>query len=623
MKRFVRSYRWNWRTWTVFYHDVLAAAAAWLLAHLLRFNFENAIEVATAASPLLFWLLPVQALIFWGAGLYRGIWRFASLHDLRRILVAVALATAVVPIMAFLTRSNLLIPRSVLVLFPMLLGGFMSGSRLAYRMWREHSLARFTLDRGEPVMVIGAGDAGANLIKELAKSPRWRAVALLDDNPAKQGRVVYGVRVAGTSSEVVHWAEAYGAATVILAMPSAPHHARRRIVERCTAAGLEVLTVPSFEELIAGGIGVERLRKIELEDLLGRDPVALDAAGLRRFLSSRVVMVTGAGGSIGSELCRQISRFEPGLLLLFELNEFALYRLQEEFRRRYPKLPIVAIVGDVKNPARVERVLAEYRPAVIFHAAAYKHVPLMEETNAWEALRNNVLGTYVLGSAAIRSEVEKLVLISTDKAVNPTNVMGASKRLAEMVCQALSHKGGTLFEMVRFGNVLGSSGSVIPKFQEQIAHGGPITVTHPEIIRYFMSIPEATQLVLQAGCMGQGGEIFVLDMGQPVKIVDLARDMIRLSGVSEEDVRIEFTGLRPGEKLYEELLADGEQTLPTHHPKVRIARAREVEMAWLGDLLEWLRQEKWPSDDAVRRDLRKWVPEYAPSSRPELRKVAG
>ena len=374
--------------------------------------------------------------------------------------------------------------------------------------------------------------------------------------------------------------------------------------------------------MIAGGVGVDRLRKIELEDLLGRDPVALDAAGLRLFLSGRVVMVTGAGGSIGAELCRQISRFEPGLLVLFELNEFALYRLQEEFRRRYPLLPIVAVVGDVKNPARVDRVLADYRPAVIFHAAAYKHVPLMEETNAWEALRNNVLGTYVLGSAAIRSEVEKLVLISTDKAVNPTNVMGASKRLAEMVCQALSRKGGTLFEMVRFGNVLGSSGSVIPKFQEQIAHGGPITVTHPEIIRYFMSIPEATQLVLQAGCMGQGGEIFVLDMGQPVKIVDLARDMIRLSGLSEEDIRIEFTGLRPGEKLYEELLADGEQTLPTHHPKVRIARAREVEMAWLGDLLEWLRQEKWPSDDAVRRDLRKWVPEYAPSSRPELRQVA-
>jgi len=623
MRRFARSFSWNWRTWIVFSDDVCAAAAAWLVAYLLRFNFDHPVAVMTAAAPLLYWLLPAQALIFRLTGLYRGIWRFASLHDLRRILVAVALATAVVPIVALMTRSGVLVPRSVLILFPMLLGGFMSGSRLAYRMWREHSLARFTLDRGEPVIVIGAGDAGVNLIKELAKSPQWRAVALLDDNPAKLGRMVYGVKVVGASSEAARWAEAYGAGTVILAMPSTTHAARRRIVEQCTVSGLDVLTVPSFEELMAGGIAVDRLRKIELEDLLGRDPVALDAAGLRRFLSGRVVMVTGAGGSIGSELCRQITRFEPGLLVLFELNELALYRLQEEFRRRYPGARIVAAVGDVKNPARVGRILAEYRPAVIFHAAAYKHVPLMEEANAWEAVRNNVLGTCVLASAAIRHEVEKMVLISTDKAVNPTNVMGASKRLAEMVCQALSHKGGTRFEMVRFGNVLGSSGSVIPKFQEQIARGGPITVTHPEIIRYFMSIPEAAQLVLQAGCMGQGGEIFVLDMGQPVKIVDLARDMIRLSGLSDDEIRIEFTGLRPGEKLYEELLADGEQTRPTHHAKVRIARAREVELAWLDELLEWLRQEKWPSDDVVRRDLRKWVPEYAPPSRPELRKVAG
>ena len=327
-------------------------------------------------------------------------------------------------------------------------------------------------------------------------------------------------------------------------------------------------------------------------------------------------MVTGAGGSIGSELCRQILRFGPVQLVAFDISEFAIYRLNEELRDKYPGVSVVPVIGDVKDSLLLDQVMGRYSPHIVFHAAAYKHVPLMEEINTWQAVRNNVLGTYRLARAAIRHDVARFVLISTDKAVNPTNVMGASKRLAEMTCSALQHQGlrRTQFETVRFGNVLGSAGSVIPKFQEQISRGGPVTVTHPEITRFFMTIPEASQLVLQASSMGRGGEIFILDMGKPVRIADLARDLIRLYGFSEEQIRVVFTGLRPGEKLYEELLADDETTTRTPHPKLRIAQAREVPDSLVDNLLPWLMQHRVLSDDEVRRDLRRWVPEYLPAT---------
>ena len=333
-------------------------------------------------------------------------------------------------------------------------------------------------------------------------------------------------------------------------------------------------------------------------------------------------MVTGAGGSIGSELCRQIAAYEPAMLVLFEMNEYAIYKVDEQLRDAFPEIPVASVVGDIKNPRRVNQAMHQYSPALVFHAAAYKHVPLMEEANAWEAVQNNVLGTFVVARAAMDYGVKRFVFVSTDKAVNPTNVMGATKRLAEMVCQALQGMSSTTrFEMVRFGNVLGSAGSVIPKFQEQIDRGGPVTVTHPEMVRYFMSIPEAAQLVLQAASMGLGGEVFVMDMGEPVKIVDLARDMIRLSELSENEIRIVYTGLRPGEKLFEELLADDEHTRPTPHPKLRIAKAREVAPGWLDGLLDWLRSDRVPSDSEVRRDLKRWVPEYQSQVRPKLTAV--
>ena len=375
-----------------------------------------------------------------------------------------------------------------------------------------------------------------------------------------------------------------------------------------------MLTVPSYEDLLSGKVTVSQIRRIELEDLLGREQIVLDNVGLHGLLGGKVAMVTGAGGSIGSELCRQIAKFGPDLLVMLDLNEFALYSIEQEFREHRPGCPIAPVIGDVRNANRLSALMSRFRPSIVFHAAAYKHVPMMEADNAWEGVQNNVVGTLQTARACIEHRVEKFVLISTDKAVNPANVMGATKRLSERICGALQASGSTRFVVVRFGNVLGSTGSVIPKFREQIARGGPVTVTHPEITRYFMSIPEAAQLVLQAGHMGQGGEIFVLEMGEPVRIVDLARDMIRLSGFSPDDIRIDYTGLRPGEKLFEEVLSEGEQLRQSLHPKLRIAMSDTAPGdQWLREVEQWLSQERIPDLDEIRRELRRRVPGYRPS----------
>ncbi|MDD2685706.1 MAG: nucleoside-diphosphate sugar epimerase/dehydratase [Gallionella sp.] len=600
------------RTVLAVLHDVFAASMAWTLAYLLRFNFDLPDDFATELRHTLIWIVPLQLLIFLQFGLYRGVWRYASTADLRRIVLAVITAAAAIPLMFWMLRLGMVVPRSVLIINPLLLILMMGGSRFVYRMWKEQGLYGDIHLRGEPVLVLGAGDAAVSLAKELAKSGEWRLVGFLDDSNERHGRTLNGVRVLGSLDELSRWVEKLGVQQAIIAMPSSSHQQRKRAIQLCNAAKVQALTVPSFEDLMSGKVSVSQLRQIELDDLLGRDPVQLDAEGLHDLLTGKVVMVTGAGGSIGSEMCRQIARFMPAKLVLFELSEYALYTIEQELRQTFPQLDFVCLVGDVRDAARVGEVLGIYQPSAVFHAAAYKHVPMMEQRNAWQAIRNNVLGTWTIARAAQQYGVNKFVMISTDKAVNPTNVMGASKRLAEMVCQALQASGQTRYVSVRFGNVLGSSGSVIPKFREQIAKGGPITVTHPEITRYFMSIPEAAQLVLQAGLMGEGGEIFVLDMGEPVKIVDLARDLIRLSGMSESDIKIEFSGLRPGEKLYEELLADDENTLPTPHPKLRIAQARTTDAEWLSRLLIWT-DASTMNDEDVRAALKAWVPEYAPA----------
>ncbi|MDX2218923.1 MAG: UDP-N-acetylglucosamine 4,6-dehydratase family protein [Burkholderiales bacterium] len=412
-----------------------------------------------------------------------------------------------------------------------------------------------------------------------------------------------------------------GAAHACVSCLPASHEQRRDLLERAAELGV-TLWLPESERSNADGRN--RLRKWRIDDVLLCNAVDSTEMSVRELLAGKVVLVTGAGGSIGGELCRQIAAQQPSLIILFEQSEYALYSIEQQLGDQFPQLPTVAVIGDVKSETRVNDLMRRYQPAVVFHAAAYKHVPLMEDCNAWEALRNNVLGTYVLARAAINHAVDKFVLVSTDKAVNPTNVMGASKRLAEMVCQALQQTTSLpRFEMVRFGNVLGSAGSVIPRFEEQIAKGGPVTVTHPDMVRYFMSIPEAARLVLQAGSMGLGGEIFVMDMGKPIRILNLAQDMIRLSGHGLDRIPIDFSGLRPGEKLFEELLLDGEQTRATPHPRLRVAKAREVPANWLPGLLEWMSAESEPDEHALRRDLKKWVPEYATPIRPQLRAVGG
>lgn len=605
----------NWRSSAAFLHDIAVAVLAWLLAHWLRFNLDIPPNFAGPMWRNLALILPVQAAVFYAFGLYRGLWRFASIPDLRRIALAAAVAAVTGPTLLFMVSRLSSTPRSVLLLDPILLLLFMGGSRFLYRAWKDGHLFSPAQLGAQPVLVLGAGTEAATLLRELAHSPQWRVVGLLDDDADKAGSQLHGVRVLGTLDTLPLHAKRMDLGHVIVAMPEASVTHRRHVVEAAVAAGLQVLTIPAMADLLAGRVAISQVRRVELEDLLGRDSVQLDDAGLHRLLTGKVVLVTGAGGSIGSELCRQIARFQPARLVFYEQSEFALYAIEQEFARHHAALPVRHIVGDVKDAERLARVFAAEQPQVVFHAAAYKHVPLMETDNAWQAVRNNVLGTACVARAAMAAGVEKFVLISTDKAVNPTNVMGATKRLAECLCQQLQARslaGGlpTRFVMVRFGNVLGSSGSVIPKFREQIARGGPITVTHPDIVRYFMLIPEAAQLVLQAGLMGDGGEIFVLDMGEPIRIVDLARDMIRLSGFEEGQIGIEFTGLRPGEKLYEELLADDETTLTTPHPKLRVARARhEAGDDWLARLDAWLDTAQ-RDDDAVKTALQGWVPEY-------------
>ena len=600
----------------VFLFDLSALIFAWAGGFLLRFNFD---VPANFLLPL-WWglaiLLPAHALACRFAGLYRGIWLFASLPDLKRVLRAVGLSTvAVFLFFVFFRHDQQLVPRSLLVLYPMLLVLYMGGGRAAYRMWKEHRLYGGLIAQGKPVVIVGAGRGGAMLVRELERSADWRVVALVDDDRSKWGRELSGNRIFGGIDSLPDALASTKASHVILAMPSAAAEACRKATNLAVEAGAHVFTVPGLEDVMSGRVAISSIRPVAIEDLLGREPVWIDTRHVADMIAGKTVLVTGAGGSIGSELCRQLARFGPARLILFEQSEFALYTLEQWFSVHMPDIALVSLAGDVKDMARLDEVFAAYKPNSVFHAAAYKHVPLMEVGNAWQAVRNNVMGTLAVAECAIRFGAERFILISTDKAVNPTNVMGASKRLAEMICEALHRQGrATRFEMVRFGNVLGSTGSVIPKFQDQIARGGPVTVTHPEITRYFMSIPEAAQLVLQAAAMGQGGEIFVLDMGEPVRIVDLAHKMIQLSGYAEDEIRIEFSGLRPGEKLYEELLADAEETRETPHPKLRIARARAVDADFLVNLRPWF-AEASQSDDQVREILVRWVPEYTPASR--------
>ena len=600
--------------------DAAVIAACWNITYLFRLGFERGWSARPSYDGwVLAGLLALYVTVFALLKVPKGMWRFSGFGEVQRLTFACAIAGllgAVGVLMAQLVQ----VPRAVLALHPVVSLMGLAMVRIGYRMLYEHMRGRLSGSMHETsrALVLGAGDA-AKLLMAGIQHHGWVVVGLLDDNPRKLGARIGGVPVLGDLESAPRWAEVHGITHLIVAMPSASAAQRRRALDLAAATGLPVVTVPTAAELREGQ-AVAQVRDIEPDDLLGRAPVQLDEGGISECLSGKVVLITGAGGSIGSELCRQVARYGPLKLVLYELSEFALYRIEQELGELFPHIPLVRLVGDVRDPEHLAATFARLRPQVVFHAAAYKHVPLMEEDNAFSALRNNTLGTWRAASAAAAAGAERFVLISTDKAVNPTNVMGATKRAAEMVISRLAARmaageGRTRFMAVRFGNVLGSSGSVIPKFKEQIARGGPVTVTHPDITRFFMTIPEAARLVVQAGAIGEGGQVFVLDMGEPVKIVDLARDLIRLSGHTLAEIPIAFSGLRPGEKLFEELLADADATLPTRFERLRIARldASASSLDEVQLLLDWAAGRSSAPDDEVRERLARLVPEYRPA----------
>ncbi|PZP27289.1 MAG: polysaccharide biosynthesis protein [Roseateles depolymerans] len=600
--------------------DALVVALAWQFTYLFRLGFERWFSARPDYDGwVLLGLVLVYAVVLQLFRVPKGMWRFSGFGEVKRLSAACLLAGLIVAVAVQMAHLHA-VPRAVLALHPVFALMLLAMMRMGYRMLYEHMRSRLSGSAQEQrrALVMGAGQAGRLLLAGI-QHQGWTVVGWLDDDPHKLGARVAGVPVLGRLQDVQAVCEAQGITHLIVAMPSASPDQRRRALELAGQMGRPVLTVPSPTELEAGR-RVEQLRDIELEDLLGREPVRLDEAGLGEFLGGQIVLVTGAGGSIGSELCRQIARYRPLKLVLFDISEAALYAIEQELLKSHPGLSVVPLVGDVKEEARLTVLLAHYRVQLMFHAAAYKHVPMMEGDNAWTALSNNAIGSFHAARAAATAKVQRFVLISTDKAVNPTNVMGASKRLAELVVSAFAAEvPRTRFVTVRFGNVLGSSGSVIPKFKSQILAGGPVTVTHPDIIRYFMTIPEAARLVLQAALMGESGQVLLLDMGDPVRIVDLARDLIRLSGHTEKEIPIVFTGLRPGEKLYEELLADADTTLPTSLKQLRLAQLAPG--PGLAVILDWVAEiEACPAfeDTFARAQLKRWVPEFEDGRLPRL-----
>lgn len=585
--------------------DTTLVLTAWALAFWLRFNLDVPDEFVSLALDT----VPLAIAAYWvallGFGVHRQVWRFIGLPELRKVSVAVLVA-AVMCAAAILMLRLPGFPRSVLVLHPVIVLLLLVTARAAWRTVFERSIPQAGM---RPLLIVGTLNDAADALRALRGSGQWQPVGIVSLLRSEQGRSLQNVPVLGSINDLAFVARSAGVHTALLASPPGSEQRRQALIQS-GEAGLTLLTMPRPDEwLKTDGTGP---RKVELEDLLGRTPVQLDVAGLADLLSGQTVLVTGAGGSIGSELCRQIARFGVGRLVCVDVSEFAVYQLEQELREAHPQMQGFYYTANVREAGRLEAIMLRYRPSVVLHAAAYKHVPLMEDLNEVEALRTNVLGTLHSARAAGAAGAGRFVLVSTDKAVNPTNIMGASKRLAELVVQAVaSEYPATRYVSVRFGNVLGSSGSVVPLFTTQIARGGPVTVTHPDIVRYFMTIPEAAQLVLQAGLMGRSGQIFVLDMGEAVRIVELARMLIRLSGKTEQDIPITYTGLRPGEKLFEELLADDETTEPTPHPKLRVAKTSGVRGLDIAGVVRWI-EDAGPAPESaqLRQWLRVQVPEY-------------
>lgn len=605
----------NRRT-AVIVHDLVIVCLAWLLANMVRYGLPE----AAFGWWLILRPLPVvvvaQGLVLWWSGLYRGLWRFASIQDLWNISRAAVVGVLAVAVGLFLYNRLEGIPRFALVFYPMFLVFLLGAPRLFYRMWKDFSLNPAAPRQRKRLLVVGAGRAGEMLVRDMLRDEDYVPVGILDDRRNLKGVNLHGVPVMGKIDKLPGIVTRHQIDIVVIAIPSATNDQMRRIVGICERAGVPFRTLPRIQDVMGGRAGATELREVAIEDLLGREQAALDWRQLSDGLTGKTILVSGGGGSIGAELCRQIAALGPACLVLFERNEYNLYRIELELRRDFPGLCLQARLGDVTDPAAVEQVFVATHPQVVYHAAAYKHVPLLEH-QLREALYNNVLGTKRLAETADRFGCETFVLVSTDKAVKPSNVMGASKRIAEVFCQNFDRHSKTRFITVRFGNVLGSAGSVVPLFREQIAVGGPVTVTHERMKRYFMTTVEACQLIMQAEVMGRGGEIFVLEMGEPVSIRYLAEQMICLSGkVPGQDVEIVYTGLRPGEKLSEELSYDKENLAPTEHDHILLAHGLRGDWSALGRLLEEMRSACEAFDEArLARLVARAVPDFDSAAR--------
>ncbi len=612
--------------------DLLLFALAHLGAYLIRFEFRPDPGEMNRLITLLPIVIFFKLAVFFGFGLYKGMWRYAGLTDMWRLFKATFFSSLVIiAVMLFVHRFSGY-SRAVFILDGGLTFLFTGGLRLFIRIShqegflsdkdRPHVTPR-RKPKGKPIIIFGAGDAGEKTLRELKDNPHlpYHLVGFIDDDPSKKGRSIHGVPVLGDIESLSHLKEKYSVQEVLIAAPSATGNEMRKIVDACEAYNVRYKTLPGLGELINGKVSIKALRDVDFQDLLGRPHVKLDQKEIGSYLTDKRVLVTGAGGSIGAELCRQVVRFRPEELILLDASEADLFAIQMELKHLVSYQSYKTILASMQNRPLMDRIFSRYKPQVVLHAAAYKHVPLLEQ-NPWEAIYNNILGTQIIMEKAVKHGVSRFVLVSTDKAVRPTNIMGASKRVCELLLHSFQGN-NTQMIAVRFGNVVGSSGSVIPLFRKQIARGGPVTVTHPEINRYFMTMPEASQLILQAGALGKGGEIFILEMGTPVKIADMARDLIRLSGKEpDRDVEITYIGLRPGEKLHEELITDGENIVPTAHDKIMVLKSdghwngkgnQETFRQWLMQGVEDLYRLSNKQDArGIREKLMELVPEYKP-----------
>lgn len=615
MKRTEKNTQWHMRVILLLAGDIIAIMLSSFLALWLRFELVFA-DIDRIFLESIYQYAGINIIctiaIFYAFHLYTSLWKYASVNELVNITLAVVISGIVnaVGMRAFQNP----VPRSYDILYTMFLLAMMIGIRFFYRFVRFMKTEYFIRNRKEisNVMVIGAGDAGAAIAKELRlnETLKRRVCCMIDDDPAKKGKYVQGCLVVGGKKDIISAVERYGITKIIIAMPSAPKSTIKEIVDLCQHTECKIRILPGMYQLVSGEVSVSQLRDVEIGDLLGREQIKVNLNEILGYVQNKVVLVTGGGGSIGSEICRQLAGHGVKQLIIVDIYENNIYEIQQELKRKYPELDLVALIASVRNTHRIDEIMGKYRPNVVYHAAAHKHVPLMEDSPN-EAIKNNVFGTYKTASAAGKHGVERFVLISTDKAVNPTNIMGASKRMCEMIVQTLDKFYPTEFVAVRFGNVLGSNGSVIPLFKKQIAEGGPVTVTHPDIIRYFMTIPEAVSLVLQAGAYAKGGEIFVLDMGEPVKIADLAKNLIRFSGFKVgEDIEIKYTGLRPGEKLYEELLMDEEGLQATDNNLIHIGKPIDMNEAVFMKQLKELKAASEKDSKAIRQMVKEMVPTY-------------